>query len=98
MRCVLSRTYGPVLLAMIPVAQGFAAFDDAAFETGAGQSGAELRFALAAIIITLGLLWTSWLFIGVYIGWRDGSMNAGAAMMTMLRGLLVLAVIGAFIR
>jgi integrating conjugative element protein (TIGR03758 family) len=69
-----------------------------AITAGAGQSGAELRFALAAIIITLGFLWTSWLFIGVYIGWRDGSMNAGAGMMTMLRGLLVLAVIGAFIR
>jgi|GEM_PF-5012558 len=41
-----------------------------AITAGAGQSGAELRFALAAIIITLGFLWTSWLFIGVYIGWR----------------------------
>jgi len=78
--------------------QAFAAFDDDAFEAGAGQSGADLRFALAAIISTLGFLWASWLIIGTYSGWRDGSLNSGAAMMTVLRGLLVLAVIGAFIR
>ena len=98
MNRAITRAYGFLLLATMPVAQAFAAFDDEAFEAGAGQSGADLRFALAAIISTLGFLWASWLFIGTYSGWRDGSLNSGAAMMTVLRALLVLAVIGAFIR
>ena len=98
MRRVSSWAFSLLGLSVTPVTRVFAAFNDDAFEAGAGQSGAELRLALAAIIITLGFLWTAWLSVGVYSGWRDGSLNAGGAMMTMLRGLLVLAVMGAFIR
>ena len=97
-RRVLSHTYLGFLLAVVPGAQAYAAFDDAAFEVGAGQSGAALRFALAAIIATLAFLWASWLAVGAYRGWADGSLDAGAAMLTVLRGLLVLAVIGMFVR
>ena len=95
---VLPQTYALLLLTITPAAQAFAAFNDAAFEEGSGQTGASLRLALAGIIITLSLLWTSWLFVGVYTGWRDGSLDWGAAIFTMLRALLVVAVIGAFIR
>lgn len=98
MRRVLFQFYAALLLAMVPATFVFAAFDDAAFEEGSGQPGSELRLALAMIIVTISLLWTSWLFVGVYTGWRDGSLDWGAAMFTMLRALLVVAVIGAFIR
>jgi len=96
--CAITRVYGCFTLATLPAAQVLAAFNDAAFETGAGQSGAELRFALAAIIATLGFLWAAWLCIGAYSGWRDGTLDSGAALMTVLRAFLVLAVMGAFIR
>ena len=94
----LTRAGGGVLFATLPVTHVAAAFDDAAFETGAGQSGAELRLALAAIIATLGFLWAAWLCIGAYSAWRDGTLDGGAALMTVLRAFLVLAVMGAFIR
>lgn len=95
---VMQRAYWGLVLLMLPVAQAYAAFDDDAFEVGAGQSGADLRLALAFVISTLGFLWASWLMVGVYTGWRDGTLDAGAGMFTVLRALFVLAVIGAFIR
>lgn len=76
----------------------WAAFDDAAFESGAGQSGADLRLAITAIVITLAFVWSAWLAIGAFRGWSEGTMHLGEAMMTILRGFIVLALIGAFVR
>ncbi len=94
----MQRTSWSLLLLVFPVLTAVAAFDDVAFETGAGQSGADLRFAIAAIISTLGFIWAAWLFIGTFNGWREGNIKAGSALVTLFRALLVLAVLGAFIR
>lgn len=76
----------------------WAQINAAAFQQGAGRPPADLSYLIAAIIITIALLWVTWLSFGTVKAWVNGDLNSSEMMFTVLRGLLVLALLGFFIR
>ena len=58
----------------------------------------ELRFVLAAMIMTLALIWLAWLSVSAYAGVAHHALSFGTLVALILRGALVLALLGYFIR
>jgi integrating conjugative element protein (TIGR03758 family) len=82
----------------VVVAGPASAFDAAAFAAGAGYP-ADSYFDLFVLIIgVLALVWIVWLALGAYQQWAAGQESALGMLSLTLRGCLVAAVIGAFLR
>jgi len=75
-----------------------AAFDDSAFQQGAGQAGGDLLSAIAAIVAALALGGLAWIAYASFKAFADGSLSAADMTALLLRASALLIIIGVFIR
>ena len=72
--------------------------DAGAYTSGAGHDPGRLVELIVLVAATLALIWLAALVLGAWQAWSDGSVSAFGLVATILRGCLVVALIGAFIR
>ena len=67
---------------------------EAAFEAGAGVSAQVASASLAAITMTLALVWAVWISVGTFRAWFDGQLLLADLTWSVLRVAIVLMVFG----
>lgn len=70
----------------------------AAFEAGSGVAAPDLLLGIAAIIMTLLLVWCAWVAMGQLRAWQEGRASLFDLLWTTLRGGMLLLLLGWFIR
>ena len=70
----------------------------AAFQAGSGVSAPELLLGIAAIIMTLLLVWCAWIALGQLRAWQEGRASWFDMLWTTLRAGMLLLLLGWFIR
>jgi integrating conjugative element protein (TIGR03758 family) len=88
----------PPALAGLAFAAPAVAYNDAAFQAGSGYSGLDLALAIAMLVAAIVILWVAWLSIGAFLAWERGHETAVGAASAILRGCLIIVVVGYFIR
>ena len=71
---------------------------NAAFVAGAGITPNTLGVGIAGITLTLGLIWTLWLTVGVFVAWQSGRTSLFDLIWSTLRACIVLLVLGFYLR
>ena len=74
------------------------AAQNAAFAAGSGAAPAMLLAAIAGITITLAIVWVVWLTYGSFGAWQAGRTNLFDLLWRVLRGCIVLSVLGFYLR
>ena len=74
------------------------AAQNAAFAAGSGATPTALLAAIAGITITLTLVWVVWLTYGSFGAWQAGRANLFDLLWRVLRGCIVLSVLGFYLR
>lgn len=75
-----------------------AAYDDAPFIAASGYSGLDLALAIAMLVSALVLIWVAWLSVGAFLAWKRGQETAIGMASVILRGCLIIVVVGYFVR
>lgn len=70
----------------------------AAFQAGSGVVPASLLAAIAGLVLTLALVWASWLALGSFRAWQAGRIVLFELMWSLLRASIVLLVLGWHVR
>lgn len=70
----------------------------AAFQTGSGVTASDLLLGIAAIIMTLLLVWGAWIALGQLRAWEEGRASLFDMLWTTLRAGMLLLLLGWFIR
>jgi integrating conjugative element protein (TIGR03758 family) len=65
---------------------------------GAFFSPGDMRFAIAAMILTLAFTWLAWVGVSAYAGVARNTHGFGTLVGLILRGAVVLALLTYFIR
>ncbi len=71
---------------------------NAAFAAGAGVDPNTLLIAIAGITLTLGLVWSLWLTVGVFAAWQAGRASLFDLLFCVVRACIVLLVLGFHLR
>ena len=69
-----------------------------AFQSGSGVTAANLLLSIAAIVMTLLLVWGAWIAIGQLRAWQEGRASLFDMLWTTLRAGMLLLLLGWFIR
>lgn len=70
----------------------------AAFQAGAGVTASDLLFGIAAIVMTLLLVWGAWIAFGQMRAWQEGRASLFDMFWTTARAGILLLLLGWFIR
>ena len=79
-------------------AAAWAQFDVDKFQEGAGAEAADLNQGIAMVVISIAMLGIGWLMVSSYRAWVEGEFTVFQLITTVLRGCLVLVVLGFFVR
>lgn len=74
------------------------AAQNAAFAAGSGVTPATVLVAIAGITITLAFVWVVWLTYGIFGAWQSGRATLFDLLWRVLRGCVVLMVLGFYLR
>lgn len=70
---------------------------EAAFTSGSGQLASNVLLVVASIIIVFVVLWLAWIVVGVFDQWRSGTLEYGEFAWYVVRGTMILMVLGYFV-
>ncbi len=70
----------------------------AAFQAGSGVSPASLLAAIAAVTLTLAIIWAVWVVIGSFRAWQGGQADLFDLAWATLRASIILMVLGFYLR
>ena len=73
------------------------AAQNAAFTAGSGITPSTLLISIAGITLTLGLIWCVWLTYGAFGAWQGGRASLFDLLWLVLRGCIVLLVLGFYL-
>lgn len=69
-----------------------------AFELAAGANATTLLIAIAAIVLTLTMVWGLWVTFGTFRAWQDGNSSLFDLAWSALRVSIILMVLGFYLR
>jgi integrating conjugative element protein (TIGR03758 family) len=69
-----------------------------AFQLASGASATTLLIAIAAIVLTLTMVWGLWVTFGTFRAWQDGSSSLFDLAWNALRVSIILMVLGFYLR
>lgn len=70
----------------------------AAFQAGSGVSPASLLAAIAAVTLTLAMVWGMWVVLGSFRAWQSGQADLFDLTWAALRASIILMVLGFYLR
>jgi integrating conjugative element protein (TIGR03758 family) len=70
----------------------------AAFQAGSGVSASDLLLGIAAIFMTLLLIWGAWVALGQLQAWQQGRASLFDMLWTTFRAGMLLLLLGWFVR
>lgn len=70
----------------------------AAFQAGAGINASDVLLGIAAIVVTLLLVWGAWIALGQLRAWQEGRASLFDMLWTTARAGILLLLLGWFIR
>lgn len=70
---------------------------DAAFTAGSGQLAGNVLLVVASIVIVAVVLWLAWFVLQVFDRWRSGALEYGEFAWYIVRGTMILMVMGYFV-
>jgi integrating conjugative element protein (TIGR03758 family) len=69
-----------------------------AFQLGSGANATTLLIAIAAIVLTLALVWSMWVTFGAFRAWQDGAATLFDIAWSAIRVSIILMVLGYYLR
>ncbi len=70
----------------------------AGFQAGAGVDPAGLKLALASFVAVAIVTWVAWISMGLYQGWRGGSLDGLALQSGIVRATVLAMLVLVFVR
>ena len=70
----------------------------AAFQAGSGVSPASLLAGIAAVTLTLAIIWGVWVVLGSFRAWQGGQADLFDLAWAALRASIILMVLGFYLR
>ena len=70
----------------------------AAFQAGSGVSPSSLLAGIAAVTLTLALIWAMWVVLGSFRAWQGGQADLFDLAWAALRTGIILMVLGFYLR
>ena len=71
---------------------------ETAFQAGSGIAPDDLLLAIASVTLVLSILWVTWVTVGSFKAWQEGSLDFFDLIWDVLRACIVLLVLGFYLR
>lgn len=69
-----------------------------AFQAGSGVTPAALLLAIASVVLTLAIVWATWVSLGTFRAWQNGELSLFDLILGGVRASIVLLVLGFYLR
>ena len=70
----------------------------AAFQAGSGVTPGALLLGVAGIVLTLAIVWATWVTLGTFRAWQNGELSLFDLILGGVRASVVLLVLGFYLR
>lgn len=69
-----------------------------AFQAGSGVTPAALLLGIASVVLTLAIVWATWVTLGTFRAWQNGELSLFDLIFGGVRASIVLLVLGFYLR
>ena len=69
-----------------------------AFQAGAGVTPATLLLGIASVVLTLAIVWATWVTLGTLRAWQNGELSLFDLILSGVRASVVLLILGFYLR
>ena len=70
----------------------------AAFQAGSGVTPGTLLLGVASVVLTLAIVWATWVTLGTFRAWQSGELSLFDLIWGGVRASIVLLVLGFYLR
>ena len=70
----------------------------AAFQAGSGVTPGALLLGVASVVLTLAIVWATWVTLGTFRAWQSGELSLFDLIWGGVRASIVLLVLGFYLR
>lgn len=70
----------------------------AAFQAGSGVTPGALLLGVASVVLTLAIVWATWVTLGTFRAWQSGELSLFDLIWSGVRASIVLLVLGFYLR
>ena len=74
------------------------AAQNTAFQAGSGFTPATLLTGIASVVLVLTFVWVMWVSVGTFRAWQNGQVALFDVVWSTLRAIIVLLVLGFYLR